>query len=322
MSDFVQDAVAAAWQHGAMTTAPRDIDRHDMPSLATGETARYFVPSRYPELDCLTATFTTHSYAPHTHDTYVIGAVGRGVEVWNARGRKHYAGPGDVLFNLPLDVHDGMPHGGGYSYRMTYPSEAFLRDLAVAVGGRDLGAPFFRDNVVHDPESAALFEAAHRRLESGDDGLAAEEMLTTAYGRVLRRHARIEALSLGREPGPVGRVMRLIEEAHAEDLRLADLAAVAGLSTHHLIRAFRREVGLTPHAHLIGVRVRRARDLLRAGEAPAAVANAVGFADQAHLTRAFKARIGVPPGAYRRAVAPERRFSSRPAAGGASSSPP
>ena len=297
-------------------------ETHDVPPLAPGETARYFVSPLFPDLDCLTATFTTHSYAPHTHDTYVMGAVAAGVEVWNARGRKHYAGPGDVLFNLPLDVHDGMPHAGGYSYRMTYPSEAFLTGLAGEIAGRRQGTPWFRDNVVHDPEAAALFESALRLLEAGSDGLAAEERLTAAYARVLARHAGVDPLRLGREAGPVVRVRAVIEARHDEDLRLADLAAIAGLSTHHLIRAFRRETGLTPHAHLIGVRVRRARDLLRAGETPATVASAVGFADQAHLSRAFKARIGVPPGAYRRAVAEAGRFRSRPEEGGAASSRP
>ena len=301
-------------------TAPSN-DPHAVPPLAPGESARYFVSPRFPDLDCLTATFTTHTYAPHTHDTYVIGAVGAGVEVWNARGRRHYAGPGDVLFNLPLDVHDGMPQDGGYSYRMTYPDEAFLRALTAEISGGRATTPFFRDNVVHDPEGAALFEAAHRLLESGRDGLAAEERLVSAYAHVLGRHAGIAALTLGREPGPVARVMRAIEDGFAGDLRLADLARIAGLSTHHLIRAFRREVGLTPHAHLIGVRIRRARDLLRAGETPAAVASAVGFADQAHLTRAFKARIGVPPGAYRRAVVEAERFRSRPARADAPVSP-
>ena len=83
---------------------------------------------------------------------------------------------------------------------------------------------------------------------------------------------------------------------------LTELAQIARLSTYHLIRAFRAEIGLTPHAYLVDVRVRRARDLLRVGQAPAEVALGVGFADQAHLTRAFKSRIGVTPGAYRRAL--------------------
>jgi AraC-like DNA-binding protein len=59
---------------------------------------------------------------------------------------------------------------------------------------------------------------------------------------------------------------------------------------------------MTPHAYLVDVRVRRAKDELKRGETPVATAMTVGFADQAHLTRAFKARVGVGPGAYARAA--------------------
>lgn len=46
-------------------------------------------------------------------------------------------------------------------------------------------------------------------------------------------------------------------------------------------------------------RVDRARRLLLAGRAPADVAGATGFYDQAHLTRHFKRLVGVTPGRYR-----------------------
>jgi transcriptional regulator GlxA family with amidase domain len=116
------------------------------------------------------------------------------------------------------------------------------------------------------------------------------------------RHAGLEPLRLGRERSPIARVREAIDQRYEEDLTLADLARLAGLSVHHLIRVFRAEVGLTPHAYVVDVRVRRAQDLLRRGLSPAEVAGLVGFADQAHLTRAFKARLGVGPGAYRRAL--------------------
>ena len=101
--------------------------------------------------------------------------------------------------------------------------------------------------------------------------------------------------------GPIAAAKALLEERYDEDLSLADMARRCGLPRHHLIRAFRRETGLTPHACLVDVRVRRARDRLRRGETPGDVAAATGFCDQAHLTRAFKARLGVTPGAFRAA---------------------
>jgi AraC-like DNA-binding protein len=272
--------------------------------LAAGETARFFAASRFAGLECLRATFVSHAYTPHTHDTYVIGNIDAGCEAWNTRGRRHYAGAGDLVFNHPLDVHDGEPlDRRGYSYRMTYPSLDFMRLVAGAISGRIVEeTPFFPEPVVHDPEGSCLFAAAHAAIEANVDGLAGEELLLRAYGRALVLHARIDPIPFGREAGPVARVRALIDERFAEDLRLDRLAAHAGLSTHHLIRAFRREIGLTPHAYVVDVRVRRAQERLRRGETPAAVAGEVGFADQAHLSRAFKARIGVAPGAYRRAI--------------------
>jgi len=270
--------------------------------LAAGEAARFFEALRFPELDCLTATFRTYIYSAHTHETYVVGVVDAGCETWRARGARHYAGPGDVLFNMPLDVHDGAPFGDGYSYRMTYPTVGFMQKVAGMVCRRTVTAtPTFKASVVRDPEGARLFARAHVALERGLDALAGEELLLRAYGRLLVRHADTRPAALGREPGPMARVRDAIEQRYAEPLRLAELADIARVSTYHLIRAFRAEVGLTPHAYLVDVRVRRARDLLRAGGIPAEVALGVGFADQAHLTRAFKARIGVAPGAYRRA---------------------
>lgn len=276
----------------------------ELTPLARGERARFFAASRFEGVECLSATFVTHAYAPHAHDTYVIGNLEAGCEMWNTRGAKHYAVAGDLVFNQPLDVHDGMPADGGYSYRMTYPGIDVIRLVAGAVSGRIVtGTPWFRAPVVQDPEGARLFSAAHAALEAGADGLAGEELLIRAYARCLVLHADIPQAGLGREPGPVQRVRDLIEQRYAEDLRLDELAAHAGLSTHHLIRAFRREIGLTPHAYVVDVRVRRAQDRLRAGGAPAEVAADVGFSDQSHLTRAFKARLAVTPGAYRRAVA-------------------
>ena len=270
--------------------------------LAEGDRARFFATPRFPGLDCLTASFRRHAYPLHTHDTYTIGNVEAGVETWTARGARHYAGPGWLALTNPLDVHDGSPLGEGYAYRMSYPAVDLIQSIAGGLSGRRVTAtPIFRTPAVHDPVGAALFAKAHRSLESGADALAGEECLMRAYAHTLTRHARVEPVALGREHGPVARVCEAIEQRFSESLHLTDLATIARLSLHHLIRVFRAEIGLTPHAYLIDVRVRRARALLKRGTSPADVAALVGFADQAHLTRAFKARVGVSPGAYRRA---------------------
>jgi AraC-like DNA-binding protein len=86
---------------------------------------------------------------------------------------------------------------------------------------------------------------------------------------------------------------------------------VAGLSRFELIRRFRRQNGLTPHAFQRDLRIDRARAMLGDGVPVAAVAAACGFADQPHLSRMFKLLVGVPPGAYARAVTGRRAGHER-----------
>jgi transcriptional regulator GlxA family with amidase domain len=99
----------------------------------------------------------------------------------------------------------------------------------------------------------------------------------------------------------VRRALDHLRERWDQPVPLDELAAVAGLSRFELARRFAAQVGLPAHAYQTGLRVNRARAMLRAGRAPAEVAVACGFADQAHLTRTFRRIVGVPPGRYARA---------------------
>ncbi|MGI8572314.1 MAG: helix-turn-helix transcriptional regulator [Solirubrobacteraceae bacterium] len=79
---------------------------------------------------------------------------------------------------------------------------------------------------------------------------------------------------------------------------LASLASFAGLTRFELVRRFRQQAGLTPHAFQTNLRVARARAMLIAGDPIAWVAAACGFADQSHLTRTFRRMVGVTPGRF------------------------
>ena len=78
------------------------------------------------------------------------------------------------------------------------------------------------------------------------------------------------------------------------------MARESGLSKFHFVRLFREELGITPHAYAMKLRVARARELLDGGVPAAQVAFECGFADQAHFTRAFKREVGYTPAAFAR----------------------
>jgi len=95
-------------------------------------------------------------------------------------------------------------------------------------------------------------------------------------------------------------VMAFVSENFSNDVRLAELANVAGMSSFHFAREFKRTVGTTPHQYLIKFRVERAKALLAEAEMPLTeVGLKSGFSHQSHFTRLFRRLTGTTPLAYR-----------------------
>ena len=79
-----------------------------------------------------------------------------------------------------------------------------------------------------------------------------------------------------------------------EPIEVASLASLAGCSPFHLTLVFTRSVGLTPYRYVVHLRLHRAIELVRAGEAGLAeIAARTGFADQSHLSRWVRRAHGV-----------------------------
>jgi AraC family transcriptional regulator len=107
----------------------------------------------------------------------------------------------------------------------------------------------------------------------------------------------------GMAPSALRRCITLMEARLEGDLRLDELACVAGLSTSHFIRSFRESTGKTPYQFLLDRRVQRAQTLMRNPRTPLTeVAKSSGFANQHHLARIFRGVTGVTPSAYRRSL--------------------
>ncbi len=272
--------------------------------LDSGENAQFWCAPRFDRLVCLAASFRTHVYEPHTHDTFVVGGILSGCQCYWQRGQRIFAGPGDLTFVNPFELHDGIPKGYGYTYRMTYPSISLLQKIAEDLTDKPKsGTPFFPEACVHDPEICQEFITAHKSIQNRSGDLEAEEPLYMIYARMLVKYGSFtDNLSGSRDPIAIKRAREYLEECFMGSVHLDDLVNISGRSKYHLIRSFKKATGQTPHAYLTDVRVRNARRLLVRGASPGETASLCGFADQAHLTRQFKSRVGTTPAAFQRSV--------------------
>lgn len=97
------------------------------------------------------------------------------------------------------------------------------------------------------------------------------------------------------------RVISCIEQNYASPITIESIAKELFLSTSHLIREFRREMGYTPHAYLTEYRIANAEQLLRfTAMSVDDIASRTGFCSASHLINAFHKSRGMTPAAYRR----------------------
>lgn len=150
------------------------------------------------------------------------------------------------------------------------------------------------------------------RADGGLDATYCDEMSWTLARYLVRRYARASPsphhahTAAWRLPAwRLRRVTDYVEEHIDQEIRIADLAALVGVSAGYFHRAFRASTGRTPLAYVTERRIRRAMHMLETERVSMIeVALGIGFASPSHFTRTFQAMVGVSPSRYRSLTTP------------------
>ena len=242
---------------------------------------------------------SAHSFPRHTHDQFGIGLIRTGAQKsMSGRGIVE-AGPGMMITVNPGEVHDGMPIGeAGRRWSMLYFDPAILVGLVDDISASN-GDFEFHQPVLNRPDMGRRFEQLFQHMVAEHTGnrLAAEEAALLLLDLMVPAQRGEPAATPG-----IKRALAMIDDAPAEEISLADLAALTGASRFQTVRAFARATGLTPHAYLVQRRVSLARRLIAQGMPLAEAAAGSGFFDQSHMNRHFARILGITPGAYAAAL--------------------
>ncbi|WP_010534698.1 AraC family transcriptional regulator [Brachybacterium squillarum] len=253
---------------------------------------------RHPELPGLELRRSTQRgrcYRPHTHDALSIGLIEEGVsELAGAPDGPIALAPGDVVVIPPGWVHACHPRAGRWRYLMLHlDAGAVPSELGPAAS---TGMAVFRGA---EATAVALRDLAEA-LDVAVPAVAVQRDLTRVFA-TLEQNPPGQRLRPTRDETLLTLLTPVLDRLRAEPTPppLAVLAESVGMTRTGLIRSMRQATGLPPLAWRQNARVLRARELLRAGHAPAEAAQALGFHDQSHLHRVFRAHVAATPGDYR-----------------------
>jgi AraC family transcriptional regulator len=218
-------------------------------------------------------------------------------------------------------------------YRVSHPVPDGDRCLVLTLGERELveamalrdarvqdraDHPFQATHALRSPRAALLIGQLLMTLRRASaEPLAVEETAldlvdaALPFGPGLGAEAKRSRATANQHAEIAAAVQALLAARFREVLRLDDLGAAMGCSRFHLLRLFRRSVGVPIHRYQVGLRLGAAVERLANGESDISrLALELGFADHGHFTHAFGQKFGVTPSEFRRSRPGGDRFAA------------
>jgi AraC family transcriptional regulator len=245
---------------------------------------------------------------PPVRDFVLIRAVCGGMRQRSDLGGGRFEGrgrAGDLFLVPPEKATDILVHDPHVIRCFAFRAAILRPYLEEARPGR---APFdfgrLHAGAFRNPFILGLLDSFWADAARGDppSRLLAEGAMLAILGALLRESgATPRPVTAGLAPWQVRRVERHVADRLSEELSLAELAALVGLSPWHFARAFKASTGEPPHRYLMERRIARAKELLAGTTQPITeIAHACGFASSQHLATVFRRVVGTTPSGWRR----------------------
>ena len=161
-----------------------------------------------------------------------------------------------------------------------------------------------------DPFIETIFRQFPQSLAapSGLDRLYIDSLSNTLFVHLLKHYAvrkkEFPQYQGGLSKYQLRRTIDYIDAHLGQDIKLADLAQLIGMSQYYFCRLFRQSMGVSPYKYVIQKRVEQAKKLLKQPQKVtiAAIALECGFANQSALNKHFRNLTGTTPKSYRKGL--------------------
>ena len=169
------------------------------------------------------------------------------------------------------------------------------RDAAWPIGG---GVVRLRTEA-DEPLGRLVDYAVRWYLQSQRDEMEARALGLLLAGEIARRSAQGVA-PLTSRPEELSRLLVHVDRGFHLAPTIGELAAIIGRSRSHVLKLFRRHLGVSAKGYVIGRQLREARELLLSSTLPISeVGRAVGLPDPYHFSKLFRRHVGLAPRAFR-----------------------
>jgi AraC-like DNA-binding protein len=204
-------------------------------------------------------------------------------------------GPGDVYLLQPsasFEVHDC----GEKWHKLWFVVQGQLMESLLSAYGL---------SNVHYIAQCPVRPAFERMLRlaaspDADKDTIQDRLITVFYEALLQISAIVTKRGVA-IPDDVLRVKNYLDSRIESQVSLLELCELVAKSKAHVIRTFRRAIGVTPYAYFLDRKIAHAKILLAYSSTKVKqVAESLGFSDEYYFSNVFKKKTGLSPSAYRK----------------------
>ena len=266
--------------------------------------------SLLPWIELRTANQSSACYQAHSHDEFSFGIIDSGIADYHNRDEHYRISQGDLVTINPFDVHSCNPETstsshGAWSYRMLFVDTIKMGEVQQDVlHNRTSSYTRFARDLERSESLQRRFNLLFDALAQNASRLQAEVLLFEfvaecfiEQGEQINCSTQSAHHSSQAQPCLAHVRDKLLDQV-SHNHHLQSLADTVGISRYQLVRAFKNQFGLPPHAYLMDEKIKRAKQMLKSGQPISDVALQLGFSDQAHFQRQFKRKLAVTPKFY------------------------
>ncbi|WP_215904569.1 AraC family transcriptional regulator [Acinetobacter bereziniae] len=266
-------------------------------------TVEFWSDPQMPYVETRRACQSRICYKSHSHPTFSIGAVDCGISRFSSYFAQDQQIQAGSLVIIPAEIeHSCNPlENEVWSYQMMHLDAHWVVQLFSELV-EDIEqlypqhVPVLKPQIIHHSYAYQSFTQLNQVLfDSSSSILFKQQKLVEVLSEILLSHFELDLLKQSDYfQKYLSRMIALIERSQ-HILSLDELSQAVGISRYAIIRLFKNNFGLTPHAYQLNQKINTARHLLKSGQTIVQTAHALGFNDQSHFHHVFKSHTGITP---------------------------
>jgi len=257
---------------------------------------RIFTHEKLPFLELRYSNNTKH-YKEHIHDTFSLGINLEDKSIYTNKNKKYDFDVGMIAIVNPNEIHSCNPVKTTPNlYYMMYLDEKWCYGIQKSICEQIASFKSFPENIIYDINLYNEFKTLCENIFSDIDYNEKENELINFFTNLFEKH--LENANPKIEDKAFEKIVEYLNKNYKENISLEELSQTFSLNPFYIIRLFKSNINMTPHAYLLNIKINRAKEILKKGISIVDTALECGFSDQSHFHRNFLKIVATTPKSY------------------------